>query len=297
MPINYWSIFKQAFHVTSRYPGLWLLGLFLSGGFNANFFYWANLRLGWRDRGAGLWFWLSDDISVRTAAAVAGFLLVGIILFVAANWAKVLFILRTSDILKLQRMRPQSEQTIVQESPRYLASVITMSVFTVVSVTVVTIVLGGSPQWLFSSDSSVWLLAAVLYLALVFFFSYVNVFGTFFIIFYRRSFSSAFNLAFDLIFSRWRVILEMTVLLMVVYGLCFFVGTALLSVITIPLLGGLVLWLWLAIVNTFFNVSLLLLFARLVQPPYHPEFKSLLANMPVAAAGPAAYRVDNSRQL
>jgi len=319
MPINdYWSILKHSYRVTIHNPVLWLLGLFLAGGFNINFFYWANLRLRWRTSGEIAVNWLQQNLHTTHAVIGGGAVIIGVAaIIILANWAKVVFVLHTSNILKLKRMRPSVPDnaepvTAVRESPNYLFSVTCMSLFTMVATAVVVTVLGGASQVLFDSRGVIWLVAALVFVAFVFFFSCLNIFASFFIIFYRKQFGAALNLSLDLIVSRSLVIFEMAIILMVVYGLCFFAGTSILFIFrtaTIGLLGplvqnglvsagayyglitalsGLLLWVWLAMVNTFFNVSLLLLFTRLVQPPYHPEFKSLLANLPAAMPGPAA---------
>ena len=312
MPLDYWSIIKKAFHTTVRYPRLWLLGLFLAGGFNANFLYWTNLRLPWRDNGYDILAWLAQNIGARhhalVAAAIAIILTVAVVVMV--NWIKIIFILYISDVLKLKRMRadistaPQpSFKSALQESRRYVSSVIAMSIFTMVSTAIVIGVLGGGSRLLFASRGVVWLIAALVFIGLLFFFSCLNIFGTFFIIFYRQGFKAALNLATDLIIARWQAIAEMAVLLMIIYGLCFFIGTSLLYGFTMVAsnvwLSGLLLWAWLAVVNTFFNISLLLLFAQLVQPPYHPEFKSLLEELPAPAPlpGSAASLVDTGGHL
>jgi hypothetical protein len=302
MPINYWVILKRTFHVTVRFPGLWLLGLFLSGGFNANIFYWANLRLTWREHGQTLFGWLQANVQYGhhwLAALGLGVVVVGIIV-VVTNWAKTAFVLYISDLLQMKRMRalPASPDITLsksfQEGRRFLPDVISLSLFTMVSMIVLTTVLGGSSKILFASRGLVWLTAGVIFLGLVFVFSCLNIFGTFFIIFYQQRFSRALNLARDLIVSRWQNIIEMALILMIIYGLCFFVGSSLVFYGPPTVLGALILWLWLAIVNTFFNVALLLLFAQLVKPPYHPEFKSLLAETPNALPEPAAFLVDKT---
>jgi hypothetical protein len=318
MPIDYWLILKRSYQVTIRHPGLWLLGLLLAGGFNINFFYWANLRLRWRNSGDVVADWVQQNF--HTSHIIPAFLLIlaaAAFIIIVANWAKIIFVLYTSDILKLQRMRPARPApagpiSALRESPRYLVSVTAMSVFTVIATGAVTTVLAGATQILFDSRGVVWLTAVLLLATFVFFFSCLNIFATFFVIFYRKRFAGALNLSLDLIVSRARVIVEMATLLLVIYGLCFFVGTSLLFLFKLSAVGlltpllqhglvpqaaffglitgfsGLLLWVWLAIVNTFFNVSLLLLFTQLVRPPYHPEFKSLLEQIPAALPGQAA---------
>lgn len=293
MSVNYPAIFKQAFETTFRYPVLWLLGLFLAGGFNANFFYLANLRWGWRDLGWQLFFRLDQ-------ATPTGHLLLGVIvvilfaamLVVITNWAKIVFILYASDVLKLPRIKSSTasskepaplKQLVINEAPRYLPSVIAMSLFTVISLSVLTTILAGGSQWFFASRGLVWSLAAVLLVIFIFLFSCLNIFGTFFIVFYRRSFSSALNLAFDLIITHWKTILVMAFWLMVIYGLCFFAGRSILSVVIYTPVAGLVLWFWLAVVNTFFNLSLMLLFSQLVKPPTDPEAEQVTEKAPLPA--------------
>ncbi len=295
MPINYWLILKRAFNVTIHHPELWLLGLFLSGGFNANIFYWANLHLSWREHGETIFDWLQENIQYDHHWLIATLvvIIVGAVVILTVNWVKTAFILYVSDILKLQRMR-QGETDIpamarsFQEGRQFLPTVISISLFTMASMIILTTVLGGSPKILFASRGLVWLTAGIIFFALIFIFSCLNIFGTFFIIFYRQNFGRALNLARDLIISRWQNIVEMAVILMVIYGLCFFAGSALVIFGPPTVLGGLILWLWLAAVNTFFNICLLLLFAQLVKPPYHPEFKSLLAEVPSALPEPAS---------
>src|SRR4051812_15333866 len=127
MPIDYFAIMKQAYTVTLKSPGLWLLGLFMSGGFNANFVYWANLHFRWRDRGDSVLDWLQLSRSVpHIALGVAAGLIIFAGVLIVTNWVKILFILRTSDLLDLQRMRPQTKPNqepmpLIQESQRYMA--------------------------------------------------------------------------------------------------------------------------------------------------------------------------------
>jgi|GEM_PF-1255868 len=325
MPTDHWSILKRAYQVTIRYPALWLFGLLLAGGFNANFFYWANLRLRWRNGGDLIADWIQQNFHTTHIVLASLLLLVaGIIIVVVANWVKIIFVIWVSDILKLPRMRPASStgqpdlHAAMGESRLYLAPVTAASVFTMFATGVVVAVLGGGSQVLFDSRGVVWLLAALFLVAFVFFFSCLNVFTTFFIIFYRKSFGVALNLGVDLILSRARAVVEMGVTLLLVYGLCFFVGTSLLFLFRFSAVGtlspllrhglvpstaffalitglsGLLLWAWLAIVNTFFNLSLLLLFTHLVRPPYHPEFRGAPAQVAAALPGEAASLVDRS---
>jgi hypothetical protein len=308
--MDYIAILKQAYVVTVRHPKLWLLGLFLAGGFNTNFIYWLNLRVRWRQSGFSILSWFNErpDIQVWVFVIISIALLIMVI--VLANWIKITFVLKASDLLKLQRMKSHNDYPdnsfigYFQEGKTLLPSVIAMSVFTMAITVVLLTVLGGSPSLLFHSRGLVWLMAVAVFIALVFFISCLNVFGSFFIIFYKQRFAPALNLALDLVTSRWRVIIEMGLIVMIIYSAYFFGLSALLAtlrfflfsilyplsqsgIITESTVQGIaasfsavLLWFGLAIVNTFFNLSLLLLFARLVKPPYHPEFKSLLAESP-----------------
>lgn len=329
MPIDYWSIIRRSFKLTIAHPLLWLLGLFLAGGFNANFFYLLNLRLHWRDGGDSLIDWAQYHINHSSHVIIASIVALGVIVLtvLVVNWAKTTFILQASNILQLKRLGQNPSigdygisQSIV-ESRRYLKPVIAMSLFTLACMVLLTGVLGGTPKLLFESRGAVWLIAALIFTVLIWFFSCLNIFATFFIIFYQRSFRSSLNLAWDLILSHWQPILELSLLLMIVYILCFFGGGslvfllklmsegALLSISRLGLVAGpvifafttllsaLLLWLWLAAVNTFFNLCLLLLFTELVKPPHHPEFQSLTAELPAVRPEPATFQVDKSLKI
>jgi hypothetical protein len=320
MPVNYWSILKRAFYITTQHPRLWLLGLFLAGGFNANFFYWANLRLSWRDNSNEIFEWVQRYLrsSHHAIIAAAVFILFAVAVIIVVNWAKTAFILYASDILKLPRFRekksvPEAGVVIaLAESRRFVSSIIVLSVFTMVSMALFSSIMGGTAKLLFDSRGLIWLIAGTVFVAMVFFFSCLNIFGSFFIIFYRKTFGDSLNLALDLMASRWRSIAEMAFLLSIIYALCFFGGTSLLFLLRFvvegallplvrtglftgpvvlgltTLMSGLLLWLWLAMVNTFFNISLLLLFVQIVRPLHHPELESSRTELPVPAAAPAS---------
>jgi hypothetical protein len=312
MPVDYFAIIKKAYSSTLRHPGLWLLGLFLSGGFNANVFYLANLDLGWRDRLPAIINWLEAQLHTSTLTMlIVGTAVIAALIIFVTNWAKVLFILYAGDVLQIEHLSSPSSgyreidqhetwKQRIKQGKRVIYSVIGVSLFTMISLMIISAIIFGLPGQLFEAalhDSFGGLLSVLIFAMLVLFFSCLNIFANFFIVFYQRNFSVAINLALDLIRARWTVILEMAVLLLVIYMLCFFVGSSLIyllkvmsTAILVPLghlsalsetgvfnsltiASGLLLWMWLAIVNTFFNLSLLLLFKQLVRPSKGEELK------------------------
>jgi hypothetical protein len=315
--MDYLAIIKKAYHITLRQPGLWLLGLFLAGGFSANFLYLAQIQIGWRDRWSifqqvipGFGF---GPIAIFSAVTLVTFIIVVIV----SNWAKVLFILHASDVLKLPRLNSaegeenldRSLGILFKHSLRYLLPVIAVSVLTMISVTIVTGILFGTPLLLYlhvDSQPVMWLLSAMVFVVLILFFSFLNIFSTFYIVLFRYSAQRAVNLALDLIVSKWKNIANMALMLIVIYAACFFIGSSLIyllkeatSLVLLPLAkfglfneapvinfltltSGVLLWVWLALVNVFFNLSLLLLFTELVKPTKHNELGTKKIPAPVA---------------
>ncbi len=295
MNIDYFKLLKQAYNITIHHPLLWVFGLFMSGGFNSNFLYFANVPFGWRDRShAFMSHWVASLHSRSSVRSVAVSLILFAITLVIVNWVKIIFVLKTSGLLGLQRrLSPQAQKQqvnfelsfreIITESLNSLSSVLAASIVTMIFVAIVFAILASVNRQFGSIWTDIpWVpvlgiaLASVLVIAL----SLINLFTAFFIILYRYRVIPAFTLAVQLIRKRWLPILETVIILMVIYGLCFFVGTSLVHLIRsfdnpdfiMYLQAGILVWIWLAIVNVLFNVSLLMLFSLLVQPPLYPEF-------------------------
>jgi hypothetical protein len=285
---------------------LWLLGLFLAGGFNGNFVYLAQLQVGWRDKAPLIHYGTGQYGNGRVAIAGLLGLAVFIVIFAIANWAKVLFVLHARNVLGLEEAStpddPASPRKLIRQSRTPLVSVMGVSAITMVSLAVISGVLFGTPTLLSLRPGSLpgmWLLAGLVFIVLVLFFSCLNIFSTFFIVLYRYRARKAVALALDLLVSRWQPIIAMAMLLIGAYAACFFIGVSLVFILKsvaasvllpftrfglanpgdivgfITVLSGILLWCWLAVVNVFFNLSLLLLFAELVRPPKDPELANV----------------------
>lgn len=150
-----------------------------------------------------------------------------------------------------------------------------------------------SPQVLLSNGGDYtknWFVIILLLLPLSCLALYSNMFPSYFIITFRASVSSAIKLSYDILLAKYKIILSFGLLLFIVYCLGF---SAIFSIVNYmrqaitlglqPLIdlgflpisaiipavryGGIgIAWLLLAILNTFSNIALLLLFIKLVTP-------------------------------
>jgi hypothetical protein len=128
-----------------------------------------------------------------------------------------------------------------------------------------------------------WIAGVEVFLPVVFVISCINIFTKFFVVIFKLDFKKALDLGTDFFITNWSQILGLTVILMIIYSAGFSVGLAILefakilikmlysqsvfglsqnSGMIIRVLAGLVLWLFMAGLNVFFNTALLLFFFK-----------------------------------
>lgn len=126
---------------------------------------------------------------------------------------------------------------------------------------------------------------------LIFIVSCVGMFGSFYVVLFKTHYKPAINLATDLLIAKWYEVVGMIVLLVVIYAIAFLVGFVvcifmgdILQVLLgsvahfrlfdmiplVPVITGLIMWVWLAILNVFFYTAMLLFFSGMVQPKKDP---------------------------
>jgi hypothetical protein len=184
------------------------------------------------------------------------------------------------------------QKKLIHESQRYFWPVVGVSVLTGAMTIAVAIILFFPAGYLLRADQNqgiVLALAMALFTVLLLFISFQNIFATLFIILYQRGIRSALNLALDLIVTKWQHIAVFAVILLVIYGLGvsaafgivhlsrgpIAVGFAIASHANMTaaallfgaewILVSLLLLVWVALLNVFSNVALLILFNDLVK--------------------------------
>ncbi len=314
--MSFTNIIQRAYTSVINHPWLWLLGLFLTSGFNLHWLVFPQQSAQWQGITANDW-----QLLIRHRqfwAVIAGLLVVYLISVLIASWAKILLVLYASLLLKIKRLKPMGQndphptepalnKILFKESLSYLWSV------TAVSLVATIITLAGAAALFI--PSLVWMrgepgqdyfvtLAVLVFLLLLLFTTFLSAFGSFFILLHQRSVRQSLNLAGDLILTKWRTILAFLLILMVIYGLTLTAGFGLLafakSLIPVgfgilsgsglfsTLVAGRVTWavisivliVLLSVLNAFFNVALLLLFNELIKA------RSLEAGNPAEARSP-----------
>ncbi len=306
--ISYSKIIADSYQLTVRNKILWLFGLFVIGGFNVNFFQFQKIPL--REYHSHfqplhvLGFFVQHPLVL--AGASLSVLIVSVLGLAVTNWSRVMLIRCAHSIIADKHMHVEREIRLSKQS---LFSIIRLSLTTTLLIVVAAGVLFIPPFFLgfeINQQQTLWTAGVVIFLPIAFTISCVNIFASFFIVLLKRSLSSAITLGTDFFARNWTAILGLSLILMVIYVLAFFVGIALIYAVKIifeiatelsgslgvsyfsaimrlsAILGNILLWVLLAGLNVFFNTALLLLFLQLITPVKFEE-QELGAPIPAQA--------------
>ncbi len=281
--MDFARLIHRAYVTTISHPVLWLLGLLLTSGFNLHFVVFRSRSDQWSGLAADFGHWASrhPHAGLICASLVAGYLVTGVV----SSWVKSVFVLYSADLLEIPRLGRKdfdkpSLKLAVKQSFKVVAGVFA------ISFSMALIIIAGamalfvpSLVWLRGNPNqwAVFIVAAFTFAVLVFFASFIGVFASFFAILHRQSVVSAINLATELVAAKWRTILVYSAVLMLIYGLIVWAGLGLQFFAGLSISAGLgnamgialilpLLVILFAMLNAFFNLALLLLFADLVKP-------------------------------
>jgi len=286
---SYSSILRQAYHITVKYPILWLFGLFVIGSFNLNFLNFQNIPLRRVTRHENFhmvldFFQTHPEVLAAISISVLIFSILGLIV---TNWSRIMLVLAANEVVEKKSLQLPLQ---IKKSWRFLAPVIKISLGTTSLIVVCGLGLFLPPLFLTHNQQLqelLWIMGAAVFIPIVFAVSCVNIFTTFFVVVLKQKLSKALDLGTDFFLSRWTKILGLVMALVVIYAVGFFVGvsviyflkllfrllfeqfTALPFSVTIWIANAIatvLIWALVAVLNVFFNAALLLLFLQLITP-------------------------------
>lgn len=235
-----------------------------------------------------LYFFQSNPLKLAAVSLSVLIIFVGGLLL--TNWCRITLALLTKDILDTKRLNLLEN---LKSSRRPLWAVIKVSALTSMLMLLVAGALFGAPLWSpldSGAKTLLWTTAAIVFIPLAYTISCINIFTVFFIVIFRMKFKAAINLGTDFFITNWVKILGLGLVLSVIFlagsavgGSAVFLGRLAESlaleyagdfkffadsaiILAVRIVSFAVLWLILAIINVFFNTSLLLLFLKLVTP-------------------------------
>lgn len=285
------QILKSSLSITSSKVSLWVLGIFLSSGFNLHWLY----GIAWLKR-SGL---LSEPVRyvltlnpLVLVPALFVIYVVGLLLF---NLVKLIFLVQVHDSIHFETEEKCLLCVFRKKYPKFidaifrpaiiwrtcLASFITIGLTTALFSTFNLYLVHSEPNMI---SQIVLLLSLVIILILV---ALWNLAVVLFILFYELSFAKATSLASELLMVNFKRIFGFTFILLVIFVFAVTAGSLVISQIptvigTTPALllqnqfqpawywlvsGGslLILLLWLVVNNVFFNLNLITLFDSLIR--------------------------------
>jgi hypothetical protein len=309
--MSYTQILKMAYTITINHPRLWFFGLFLVGGFNALVLHTLGVTQNGADPNSALASMLQVQTKAGVIVLAVSVVLVSIIISNIARIslvASVIRIIRTESIFKpfvnhsyrwltvLPEYDPEHELVLRPIVRRSFKATLVASMcangFLLAAILAV-----GSPQIIIAGNGAVQalLLSLIMFLPLSFLALYINMFPPYFTILFGSPIRDGFRMAHDLLGKKWKEIVGFILVLLVVYGIGFtavfsivqyaqqafqftlepfaHLGFFSLSAIISPvrIAGSAIAWLLLAVLNTFFNIALLLLFIQLIKPSADAE--------------------------
>lgn len=308
--LSYSRIIQQSYRLTMRNPVLWLFGLFVVGGFNLNFLHFQHIparQVSQSLNPIDVVAFFADHPELLALLSFS-LLLFSLLSVVITNWCRIMLVLAVDQILKTKFLDVREQ---MGKSKYSLAPVIQVSLGTTFLTVVVAAALILPPFFVTNNpelQTILWAAAAVLFVPIAFAISCINIFTTYFVILFKQRLWPALNLGTDFFVSRWTQILGLTLLLMIIYVVCFFVGVAFIYVvraifdlvfgqigrfsilslsamIVLPsVIENIAVWLLLSMLSVFINTALLLLFLELITPIESEE--AVLQKVPaVSSAG------------
>lgn len=294
----YSQIFKRAYYIAKTRKILWVLGMFLIGTFNVNFFHFREFFPEARFFGFNVYRWLAyfELHPGKLAILSASVLLAALGSLILTNLSRVLFLLEANAAIKNEK---GSFGRHLKPGIKLLFPVIQISVITTVFMLAAAAVLV-APVMVedIFFQRMLWALGVIIFFPLVFTISSINIFTGMFAVLFRLPVKKSLNAATDFFISNWTDLLGLTAVLLVIYLVGFGLGESawlLLkfgSKITLPAifekqllpffwvfiiikaLGALALWLCLGALNAFVNMALLLFFLSRVGSEKADQVKS-----------------------
>ena len=297
---DYLKLITAAIRVTVNTPLLWFFGLFLSAGFNFNWFYLSRNKLALA--GAAKWLehmWQAGLGNLQQfVPGVLLALLIIIAIWIGVNWIKTVFILNVADLLDVKRLGAdaesltiwQKQKKLFREAKKFLAPVTALSLFTIMAQATVTFVLLGPWVWqkYITPLPGMMAFATVLFIVFMLFFSLLNFFAVLFVVLYQKKFHEAFSQATNFMGAKAKPLSAACFILLLLYvaGLLagseaargvkflFFEIGSQLGVLNLAReqvawrleAVSLLFLLWLGFLNAFFNVGLFVFFQKFVKP-------------------------------
>lgn len=305
--LNFSAIIRKAYTMTIRHPLLWVFGLFVIGGFNLNFLHFeglGNFNVHSNQQVWGLLVFLQQN--PRTLALVsASVLVVSVGGLIVTNGSRILLTLSIKNLLENNFLEFSK---IIAPARQVFLPVVKMSLLTTTFMMAVSMVLLIPPLFFVREPTlqlPLYVLGGLLLLPLTFAISCLNIFTALFIILFRQPLGKAFSQAADFFIAHWTQLLGFILVLLVIYCGTFVVGASFIlgiryvtnelvknaSGLGIPQISAIILvtrtvtslciWLLLAGLNVFFNISLVLVFLELVKPQKAtPESAPAVTPMP-----------------
>jgi hypothetical protein len=277
--MRYKEILLAAYKITIQNPLLWLFGIVLLGGFNLSLINFFALVPG---ENLQTWPTTINTLASSTPYTWVAVIFAAAVLFVVLNFVKVLFIVvshsllhnHNQDCVLCQRMRNQSNQNLHQTAPYFtwLVQIILASAVTIVITVGITVAANIIINQYGANNPAV----AITYVIFVGIIACAvgtwNAFTSYFIVIHGLNFKKAAFSSIDFILMRPRQVLEFVVILSVIYSLAVVVGNAFINiwhngfagilVQELRLASLIVLAVWLAVNNAFFNLAFIIFFDR-----------------------------------
>lgn len=268
---NLVKLITTALRVLIDSPLLWFFGLFLSAGFNFNWLYLS--RGGFTERAV---LWLTQEWATRQSYEPKLFLLTLILfallgfIWVVANLVKISFVINLADLLLTDRLGGTEEyisfwtkqEKIFKQGIKFIIPVLAMSLFTMVAQAITTAILLSPWLWqkYIAPMPAMILLASLLFVIFILFFSLLNYFTVLFVVLYQKNFQTAFSAAGNLIKTSIKPLFMTCFVLFTIYIAGIWIGLQAISIIK-PLF-----LIWLAFLNAYFNVGLFIFFKNNIKP-------------------------------
>jgi hypothetical protein len=286
--MNYQDILRSSYRLTIANPKLWLLGLFLSSGFNLHFWY----AVDYLQRSSFI------NVITETTSRLHGFSLITVIVVVSFaallffNFVKVLFYLFAHDLIHDEKL----ELCVICKSKNNQNPAVLnwqKTLYQVVLASVITVVLSVSCAALFKlvmshnyiSDSGI----MICFVGLLIIIGLISLWNCFFVLFtlwFGTNFQKSTVLSIDLLFSRLKQISFVMVLATLIFLGSVSIGGVLIVQVQsflvqnlpvvfkdfqtpwtslVSLASGIIFFAWLILNNVWFNMVITILFDRLVK--------------------------------
>ncbi len=274
--MRYTKILRTAYQITINNPVLWLLGLFLFGGFNfylLSFF--ASLT---GDSLSSFLIIINDAFALLPGNFIVTIIVVSI-LFVVFNAVKVLFIVYAHQYLHISKAK-ECLLCVVNEDRSFpvfswLWKALAASLITIIVNFIFVLIIAALPAK-FSAYGNIAMYTNIFLVTLAATVTGAwNMFTNYFVILHNLNFRNAAGSALDLLIEKFRNVLEFILILGIVYALCAMIGNVMINIWRTGYLGVETLYvktifaglfvIWFALTNTFFAAAMLVFFDHLIK--------------------------------